>query len=63
MQKDDLTLKLYNGTKGDSTDDAMAWGGNTGLGISAISDVIVTINGSDWSADILNSSKQLYLAK
>lgn len=40
----------------------MAWGGNTGLGIFAISDVSATINGSDWSADILNFSKQLDLA-
>lgn len=41
----------------------MAWGRNTGLDIFAISDVSAIINGADWSADILNSSKQLYLAK
>lgn len=41
----------------------MAWGGNTGLDFIAISDVSATINSADWSADILNSSKQLYLAK
>ena len=41
----------------------MAWGGNTGLDFIAINDVSTTINSADWSADILNSSKQLYLAK
>ncbi|MSU06901.1 hypothetical protein FYJ80_08970 [Spirochaetales bacterium NM-380-WT-3C1] len=61
--KGDLTLKLYNGAKGDSTDDPMAWGGNTGLDFIAISDVSATINGADWSIDILNSGKQLDLAK
>ena len=61
--KGDLTLKLYNGAKVDSTDDPMAWGGNTGLDFIEISDVSAIINGADWSADILNSSKQLYLAK
>ena len=61
--KGDLTLKLYNGAKGDSTDDPMAWGGNTGLDFIAISNVSATINGADWSVDILNSGKQLDLAK
>lgn len=41
----------------------MAWGGNIGLDFIAISDVSASINGPDWSADILNSSKQLDLAK
>lgn len=62
--KGDLTLKLYNGTKGDSVDDSMTIAdGATDLGVFAISNVSATINGADWSADILNSSKQLYLAK
>ena len=61
--KGDLTLKLYNGAKGDSTDEPMAWGGNTGLDFIAISDVSATINGAEWSVDILNSGKQLDLAK
>lgn len=39
----------------------MAWGGNTGLDFIEISDVSDTINSADWSADILNSSKQLAL--
>ena len=41
----------------------MAWGGNTGLDFIAISNVSATINGADWSVDILNSGKQLDLAK
>ena len=41
----------------------MALGGNTGLDFIAISDVSATINGAYWSVDILNSGKQLDLAK
>ena len=62
--KGDLTLKLYNGAKGDSAADPMKIGnGATELGFFAISNVSATINGADWSVDILNSGKQLDLAK
>ena len=61
--KGDLTLKLYYGAKSDSTDAPMALCGNTGLDFIAICDVSTTINGADWSVDILNSGKQLDLAK